>query len=242
MNLNADLSQRVVVDSTNLPWADSPQPGVQRRLLERQGGEVARATSIVRYAPGSSFPTHTHELGEEIFILEGDLSDESGRYGPGAYIKNGSGSAHAPGSENGCTLLVKLRHLDADDRESVRVDTQHTPWFPGLVDGLSVMPLSGFGTHHTALVRWAPGTRFNPHRHFGGEEIFVLDGVFEDEHGRYPAGTWIRSPHLSDHRPFSQEGCTILVKTGHLLSAPAVIPPPQAPSQTLIPRAGIAQT
>ena len=68
----------------------------------------------------------------------------------------------------------------------------------------------------TALVRWAPGTYFSPHRHYGGEEIFVIDGVFEDEHGRYPAGSWLRSPHMSMHKPFSVEGCTILVKTGHL--------------------------
>ena len=91
------------------------------------------------------------------------------------------------------------------------------PWYRGLVDGLSVMPLAEFGTQHTALVRWAPGTRFNPHRHYGGEEIYVLEGVFEDEFGRYPAGTWLRSPHLSAHCPFSIEGCTILVKVGHLL-------------------------
>ena len=78
------------------------------------------------------------------------------------------------------------------------------------------MPLSTFDTTNTALVRWAPGTYFNPHRHFGGEEIFVVDGVFEDEHGRYPKGFWLRSPHMSAHKPFSVEGCTILVKTGHL--------------------------
>ena len=80
------------------------------------------------------------------------------------------------------------------------------------------MPLHEFRTEHTALVRWAPGTYFNPHRHYGGEEILVVEGVFEDEHGRYPAGSWLRSPHLSMHKPFSKEGCIILVKTGHLLA------------------------
>ena len=84
--------------------------------------------------------------------------------------------------------------------------------------GLTVLPLSQFGTQHTALVRWSPGTHFNRHRHYGGEEIFVVDGTFEDEHGRYPKGAWLRSPHLSEHQPFSTSGCTILVKTGHLLS------------------------
>ncbi|MEB3214064.1 MAG: cupin domain-containing protein, partial [Leptolyngbyaceae bacterium] len=55
-----------------------------------------------------------------------------------------------------------------------------------------------------------------PHRHWGGEEIFVLDGVFEDEQGRYPKGTWLRNPPGSVHSPFSTEGCVIYVKTGHL--------------------------
>jgi anti-sigma factor ChrR (cupin superfamily) len=86
-----------------------------------------------------------------------------------------------------------------------------------MVPGLNVMPLMKEGSGST-LVKWAPGTYFNPHRHYGGEEIFVIDGVFEDEHGRYPQGSWIRSPHLSMHKPFSIEGCTIFVKTGHLLN------------------------
>ena len=113
-------------------------------------------------------------------------------------------------------LFVKLRHIDPADQAHLAIDTTTAPWYPGLVPGLSVLPLAEFGTEHTALVRWAPETYFNPHRHYGGEEIFVIDGVFEDEFGRYPAGSWIRSPHLSQHKPFSREGCTILVKTGHL--------------------------
>ncbi len=216
MQLNSNLNERVVVQSTSMAWIDSPAQGIQRKLLERDGTEVARATSVVRYAAGSQFTSHTHDLGEEIFVLDGVLSDETGNFGPRTYIKNPPGSSHAPRSQNGCTLLVKLRHLDPADKERTIVDTHSTTWFPGIVPGLSVMPLSEFGTQHTALVRWAPGTQFNPHRHFGGEEIYVIDGVFEDEFGRYPAGTWIRSPHLSAHRPFSKEGCTIFVKTGHL--------------------------
>ncbi|MEM8617794.1 MAG: cupin domain-containing protein, partial [Pseudomonadota bacterium] len=47
----------------------------------------------------------------------------------------------------------------------------------------------------------------------------VLEGTFEDEHGTYPAGTWIRSPHMSQHKPWSDEGCLIYVKTGHLPQA-----------------------
>jgi anti-sigma factor ChrR (cupin superfamily) len=216
MNLNSDFSQRVLIHPDNQPWSPSSSNGVEQKILEQDGAEGARATSIVRYAPGASFPSHVHELGEEIFVLEGVLSDESGDYGPGSYIKNAPGSMHAPRSAKGCTLFVKLGHLDVKDRQSVVVDTFKTNWHPGLVPGLAVMPLSSFETQNTALVRWSPETYFSAHRHYGGEEILVIAGVFEDEHGRYPQGTWIRSPHLSLHQPFSKEGCTILVKTGHL--------------------------
>jgi anti-sigma factor ChrR (cupin superfamily) len=44
----------------------------------------------------------------------------------------------------------------------------------------------------------------------------VLEGVFQDEHGTYPAGSWLRNPPGSLHRPWSEAGCTIWVKTGHL--------------------------
>jgi anti-sigma factor ChrR (cupin superfamily) len=217
MQINSDFSKRVILHQADLPWHDSPIAGIQRKFLERDGAEVARATSIVRYAPGTSFTRHTHDLGEEILVLEGEFEDETGVYEAGTYLKNPPGSAHQPGSKTGCTLLVKLRHLDPQDQQQVAINPKRSTWYPGLVPGLTVMPLSEFETQHTALVRWAPGTRFNPHRHFGGEEIYVIDGVFEDEYGRYPAGSWLRSPHLSAHQPFSIEGCTIFVKTGHLI-------------------------
>lgn len=216
MNLNEDYSQRVVLNHNDLPWVDSPEAGVQRRLLERLGDEVARATSVVRYDAGARFPEHHHDMGEEILVLEGVFSDETGDYPAGTYIMNPPGSSHAPFSDTGCLLFVKLRHLGGDQQYREIVDTTMAPWHQGLVRGLQVMPLMQQGTGST-LVRWAPQTYFNPHRHFGGEEIFVVSGVFEDEHGRYPAGSWIRSPHMSMHQPFSREGCTIFVKTGHLV-------------------------
>ncbi|NER81508.1 MAG: hypothetical protein F6K42_18480, partial [Leptolyngbya sp. SIO1D8] len=77
-------------------------------------------------------------------------------------------------------------------------------------------PLHTYATERVALVKWAPGTTFQRHQHWGGEEIFVPDGVFEDEQGVYPKGTWLRNPSRSIHTPFSREGCLIYVKTGHL--------------------------
>jgi anti-sigma factor ChrR (cupin superfamily) len=216
LNLHEDYSQRVVLNHHDLPWVPSPKTGVQRRMLDRVGDEVARATSIVRYAAGARFASHSHDLGEEILVLEGIFSDETGDYPAGSYIMNPPGSSHAPFSESGCLLFVKLRHLGPDQQHREVVDTTKAPWLQGLVPGLHVMPLMQQGIGST-MVRWAPETYFNAHRHFGGEEIFVVDGVFEDEHGRYPKGSWIRSPHMSQHQPFSREGCMIFVKTGHLI-------------------------
>lgn len=216
MHLHSDLSQRAVLDTSTLSWQPSPMAGVERRMLERKGGESARATSIVRYAPGSHFERHVHGGGEEILVLEGTFSDEQGDYSEGSYLRNPAGSSHAPFSEQGCTILVKLQQMHPADQQRVVIDTHTATWLPGLVAGLNVLPLHAFGTEHVALVRWAAGTRFQPHSHPGGEEILVLKGVFQDEHGNYPAGSWLRNPPGSVHRPWSEAGCTIWVKTGHL--------------------------
>ena len=70
MKINANLNERAVVDSNILPWVASPIVGISRQMIERDGAEVARATSIVRYAAGARFASHTHELGEEILFHE----------------------------------------------------------------------------------------------------------------------------------------------------------------------------
>ena len=131
-------------------------------------------------------------------------------------MMNPPGSSHAPFSKDGCELFVKLRHLGVEQIEREIINTKTAQWHQGLVPGLKVMPLMQQGLGST-LVKWDPETYFNPHQHFGGEEIFVVSGVFEDEFGTYKEGSWIRSPHMSTHKPFSKEGCTIFVKTGHLI-------------------------
>lgn len=216
--INMDRSERVVIDTAALPWLESPAAGIARKQLEREAAETGQVTSIVRYNPGTFFPAHQHPAGEEILVLNGVFEDEHGHYPAGSYFRNPPGSSHTPGSSAGCVLLVKLNMFADGDSQAVNIETDKQPWLPGLVDGLEVMPLHSFGHESTALVRWQPGTRFNPHRHFGGEEIYVLDGVFADEHGSYPTGTWLRSPDGSQHHPYTETGCIIFVKTGHLLA------------------------
>ena len=213
--LNMDFSQRVVVHTREQEWQPSPAAGVERKPLAREEAERGHATSIVRYKPGSSFKRHEHPLGEEILVLEGVFSDETGHYPAGTYLRNPPGTGHAPFSEEGCTLLVKLHQFDPGDTATVRVDTNQAEWLPG-IGGLQVMPLHDFEHGHVALVKWPANEVFQPHRHFGGEEILVLSGEFCDEHGRYPEGTWMRSPHLSQHHPFVDQETVIWVKTGHL--------------------------
>ena len=215
MDINSDFEKRIVQRAHEAVWTASPLPGVERRMLDRIGGEVARATSIVRYAAGSHFERHVHGGGEEIFVLQGVLSDDHGDYPAGTYLRNPPGTSHAPFSRDGCILFVKLWQFQPDDALPVRIDTATANWYPGLVPGLSVMPLHEHEGVSTALVRWAPETQFKPHTHFGGEEILVLEGVFRDENGEYPQGTWLRSPCGSRHTPYTAaEGAIIYVKVG----------------------------
>ena len=148
-------------------------------------------------------------------MLEGVFSDHSGDYPAGSYLRNPMGFQHAPFSREGCVIFVKLHQFQEQDLAAVRIDTRHTSWRQG-IGGLQVMPLHEHQGEHVALVRWPAGEVFQQHRHFGGEEILVLSGEFIDEHGRYPAGTWLRSPHLSQHQPRVEQETVIWVKTGHL--------------------------
>ncbi|MBE0612948.1 MAG: cupin domain-containing protein [Burkholderiales bacterium] len=236
MDLNSDFAQRVVQGAHEAAWTASPLPGVERRMLDRIGAEVARATSIVRYAANSHFDRHVHGGGEEILVMEGVFSDERGDYPAGSYLRNPPGSSHAPFSRAGCTLFVKLWQFAPDDMQPVRIDTASAAWHAGLVAGLTVMPLHEHDGVSTALVRWAPHTRFSAHTHPGGEEILVLEGVFRDEDGDYPAGTWLRSPRGSRHTPYTgAEGALIYVKVGaigaNFMRLPAQTAAPKSASQ-----------
>src|SRR6202045_3584211 len=124
MNLNSDFGARATVHAARLDWTPSPIPGVDRRLLDRIGDEVARATSIVRYAPASSFSAHSHGGGEEFLVLDGVFQDEHGDYPAGSYVRNPPTSRHTPGSAPGCVVFVKLWQFDLDDRTPARRDTQ----------------------------------------------------------------------------------------------------------------------
>ena len=116
MLINADFDQRVVIRPDDYQWVQSPMHGVERMMLDRVGDELARATSLVRYAPSSEFSTHIHTGGEEFLVLDGVFADEHQAYPKGSYVRNPIGTSHTPkvGPE-GAVIFVKLQQFKAAD-------------------------------------------------------------------------------------------------------------------------------
>jgi ChrR Cupin-like domain len=217
MELNSDFTRRAVVHAATLDWVASPMRGVERRMLDRVGDEVARATSIVRYAPHSHFSPHIHGGGEEFLVLEGVFQDEHGDYGAGSYIRNPPQSSHTPGSESGCTIFVKLWQFDAGDGVSLRLDTSRLAY---LADpsraGVEVIQLFENPFESVTLERWkadADISLLSP----CGLEILVLEGEFEEKQERFSYLSWLRLPAGSTTRArVGAQGCRVWVKRGHL--------------------------
>ncbi|WP_417679588.1 cupin domain-containing protein [Roseibium sp.] len=216
MQVHADLKKRAAVDSNSLDWIPSPMAGVERRMLERDGEEVARATSLVRYAPGSSFSAHKHDLGEEFLVLDGVFSDETGDFAKGMYVRNPPGSSHVPSSAPGATILVKLRQMDPADRRFVRIDTNDgSAWQAGR-QGEKLLPLFSDAHEDVVMLDWEKGAAFDTVPLPGGAEYFVLSGSFSDENGTYGEGSWLRLPAGSTQTITSKTGARVYRKTGHL--------------------------
>ena len=217
MELNADFSKRAVVHAARLSWVASPIAGVERRMLDRIGAEIARATSIVRYAPNSHFSAHTHGGGEEFFVLDGVFSDEHGDFPAGFYIRNPPGSRHTPGSAKGCTIFVKLWQFDPEDRAHVRIDATKMPFLPARDrPSVEVLPLYEDERENVRLERWSAGAQiFLPAT--GGIEILVLDGGFSEGDETFERQSWLRLP--ADAMLTAQSGangCKVWIKAGHL--------------------------
>ena len=213
--LNGDLAARVVVDAQSLPWTASPSGAVWRRRLHHVGApESGQVTSIVRYERGSAFPVHEHPDGEEILVLEGVFSDEHGDWPAGTYLLNPEGFRHAPFSREGCLLFVKLRQFPGRDRRHVAIDTRTMPWTTAKGRDLKRLYSQEGYSDRMDLERWRAGTTPGERAYPLGVELLVLQGSFEDEHGRYGAHTWLRLPPRSRHAPRTAAGCELYVKEG----------------------------
>lgn len=219
MQINSDFSSAAMVHTDRLAWTPSPMAGVDRRMLDRIGGEVARATSIVRYAPGSRFSAHTHTGGEEFIVLDGVFQDEYGDFPAGTYVRNPPTTAHTPGSDSGCTIFVKLWQFDPNDRNQFHkrmVDELASP-----VDGVAMATLHEDAQESVTYSHLDAGASLSMEAP-GGIEMLVIDGsvvVANDTLGKHG---WLRLPEgealVASARP---GGAKLWIKSGHLPYAKA---------------------
>ena len=215
MRVNANFSERVLVRTDELEWQPSPMKGVERLMLDRLGAEVARATSIVRYAPGSAFSEHTHTGGEEFIVLEGTFQDEHGDYPAGTYVRNPPTTHHVPRSDDGCTIFVKLWQFDKADRNQFdlyldAIDLEE------ISEGISQASLHGDEFESVVLVQLDPGVATSI-GDAGGAEMLVLDGALDGTEVTMDRHDWLRLPKgdRADVKA-GPEGARLWIKTGHL--------------------------
>lgn len=221
MELNADFNARVVVHSEQLAWTPSPMAGVDRRMLDRIGDEVARATSIVRYAPGSHFSAHTHTGGEEFIVLDGVFQDEHGDFPEGTYVRNPPTTSHTPGSELGCTIFVKLWQFDMDDRTQFRKTMADELGAP--VDGVATAELHRDANEIVTYSHLDPGATFSVDDK-GGIELLIIGGSLTEGGETLSKGAWLRLPDGASLRSVAgEDGARVWMKTGHLIHAKAPV-------------------
>lgn len=224
MEIHADFTQRIVLHGAQMPWIDSPMAGVQRRMLDRIGAEVARATSIVRYAPGSKFSAHMHGGGEEFIVLDGVFQDEHGDYPAGTYVRNPPTTRHTPGSASGCTIFVKLWQFDPADRTSVIINMDKIGQLPDpSLDGVAVTPLFEDARETVQVETWQASARVQ--RTFAdGAELLVLAGSLQASGEQLEAMSWLRLPRGATLSAVAgNDGARVWVKSRHLrfIDAPA---------------------
>lgn len=226
MEVNANFDERTLVHGASLDWQESPMAGVHRRMLDRIGDEVARATSIVRYAPGSRFSPHIHTGGEEFIVLEGVFQDEHGDFPAGSYIRNPPETRHTPRSEPGCTIFVKLWQFDPADRTPVMIDMNKTGEVRDATrSGVAATPLFQDTRETVRLERWDPHAETSIDAS-GGAEMLVLGGSFVERGDTLHPQSWLRIPIGGECRAKAgSKGARVWVKTGHLRF---VGPPPDA--------------
>ena len=241
IELNADKKNSVLVNVDGAAATQAAgQTDVKRTMYERVGGEVARASTKVTFKPNTPFPSHVHDGGEEFVVLSGVWKDKWGNFPKYTYIRNYIGSSHEPSiGEEGCEIFVKLRQMSAKvselehwsvdfsraNNESVRL---YQGWSKNEHTDTEYRELFESPYERVYAEYLEPKSVINDKIPKGGQEIFVIDGEFEDALGKHKEHSWARygADGESRERKAGAEGALLYVKEGHR-DAPEVGPPPR---------------
>ena len=218
MKLHTDLSLQANAFFTQSIWVPSPIKEVSRKMLDRDGGEIATATTLVNYEPNSYFSSHVHTGGEEFLVLEGIFADEHGSYPVGTYMRNPVGTSHAPIVKDGCMILVKLGQYQEGDTTPVHIDTQAHPFIADPIrQGVEYQALHSFKDEIVRLEKWQHDHTIELENK-GGIEVLVLDGEFTCDDIIYKKFDWLRLPMGEKLTALiHKQGCKVWIKTGHHL-------------------------
>ncbi|MEN8718236.1 MAG: cupin domain-containing protein [Sulfurovum sp.] len=204
--MNEDYEKKAFINTNSIDWSDTKNSGIFKKLLSKKNAEE---TYILKLEENTKYISDNKINSVEIFVLNGTYINEYGEFRKGTYLNFEKEDQSSVSSKEGCVVFKKVNYNC--EKEQIIIDTKKSTWSMGH-GNLEVLPLQ----NQTALVKWPKNEKFIPHKHWGGEEIFVLSGTFIDEHGIYPKHSWIRSPHLSHHHPYVEDETIIYVKTGHL--------------------------
>jgi anti-sigma factor ChrR (cupin superfamily) len=100
----------VAVDTNKLDWEPTSVTGVVQKTLYQQRG-FSDVMHLERWTPRADLGHAAYAQGAEMFVLEGEFSDETGAYAAGHWLRFPSGSKHRPSSATGCTLYIKTSGL-----------------------------------------------------------------------------------------------------------------------------------
>ncbi|MGR0280408.1 cupin domain-containing protein [Marinomonas dokdonensis] len=210
--INMDFSKFVLIHTSQQDWQLSPMAGVSRKPLARAEAERGHATSLVQYEAGSLFRPHPHPLGEEILVLDGIFSDENGDYPAGSYFRNPPGSSHAPYSEEGCLLFVKLHQFQETDLNSCLNPPVHFWHGEDVASAL----LYRFGQESVWLARMSPEVNLLLSLDLSANiEVFVISGEAVYGNFELQAGSWMREPNFHSDEWQVKSSTLLWIKSGH---------------------------
>lgn len=219
--VNAEASKVAYMDTRTMSWEKTDWPGIERKVLEFVNHpKMGRETSLLKFEPGTAWPSKKWDERVEIFVVEGTCFDESGEYTEHTFIRNPPGTTITLQSKTGCVVYVKWRVAIPTETHRIVIDAKNSQWLEFPHRGADVLHLypnkNGIETGRIGHVH--TNRKLPSHDHSIGEETFVLKGVLKDEFASYEAGTWFRMPCGLAHAPYTEDQrCMMLIREGDLV-------------------------